>query len=765
MIKMLPPFRATLRALIAGILLFSCTNNQSPVTPAGSERNFTNPEIEKKISKLLAVMSLEEKLGQLNLRGTSSRSVAELDEVLKTAVRNGEVGSFLNIMNKDHREELQRIAVEESEHGIPLLFGRDVVHGFKTIFPIPLGQAASWNPELTKTGAEIAAREARSYGINWTFAPMMDISRDARWGRIAESFGEDPYLTSVMAVSSIEGFQGDFSGDHIAACAKHFVGYGAAEGGRDYNTAQIPEYLVREIYLPPFRASSKAGVATMMSAFNDISGVPASGNELTLSRILRQEWGFDGFVVSDWNSVVEMVDHGYAADNKDAALKGLTAGIDMEMMGTSYAAHLKELVNEGKIGMGLIDERVAAILRVKFKLGLFDDPGFDRKESGVILTPENKRAARAAAVESMVLLKNTAGLLPLDKTKKIALIGPLADAPHDQLGTWTFDGEEETSITPYMSLRELIGDKLTYVPGLEYSRSNDKSQFKAAIQAARKSDVIVFVGGEEAILSGEAHSRGNIDLPGKQEELIQQLKSTGKPLVLVIMAGRPVTLGNIIDYTDAILMAWHPGTIAGPALADLLLGMESPSGRLPVTWPKAVGQIPIYYNHYNTGRPATPEEYTHIDSIPVGVWQSSIGNTSHYLDLGYTPQYPFGYGLSYSTFTYGELALSAGQMPADGRIEISALVTNTGNRTAKEVVQLYTRDLAGDRVRPVRELKGFRKIELRAGESKTVTFTLHASDLAFWNQKMERVTEAGEFHVWIGPDASGGSIGKFEVTR
>jgi beta-glucosidase len=437
----------------------------------------------------------------------------------------------------------------------------------------------------------------------------------------------------------------------------------------------------------------------------------------------------------------------------------------MEMMGTSYAAHLKELVNEGKIGMGLIDERVAAILRVKFKLGLFDDPGFDRKESGVILTPENKRAARAAAVESMVLLKNTAGLLPLDKTKKIALIGPLADAPHDQLGTWTFDGEEETSITPYMSLRELIGDKLTYVPGLEYSRSNDKSQFKAAIQAARKSDVIVFVGGEEAILSGEAHSRGNIDLPGKQEELIQQLKSTGKPLVLVIMAGRPVTLGNIIDYTDAILMAWHPGTIAGPALADLLLGMESPSGRLPVTWPKAVGQIPIYYNHYNTGRPATPEEYTHIDSIPVGVWQSSIGNTSHYLDLGYTPQYPFGYGLSYSTFTYGELALSAGQMPADGRIEISALVTNTGNRTAKEVVQLYTRDLAGDRVRPVRELKGFRKIELRAGESKTVTFTLHASDLAFWNQKMERVTEAGEFHVWIGPDASGGSIGKFEVTR
>lgn len=753
--------RAVLPATL--ILIIGCT--PSPSDTVIPKRKFSNADIEHKVDSLLGLMTLEEKVGQMNLRGTSSRSDAELSDSLKDDVRAGRVGSFLNIMNKDHREELQRIAVEESKHGIPLLFGRDVIHGFKTIFPIPLGQAASWNPTLAEEGARISAREASTYGINWTFAPMMDVTRDPRWGRIAESLGEDPYLTSQLAVAMIEGFQGDFDQYSLAACAKHFAAYGAAEAGRDYNTAQVPEYLLRDIYLPPFRAASDAGVASMMAAFNDISGIPATGNKMTLEKILRQEWGYDGFVVSDWHSVIEMIPHGYAVDEKDAAAKAILAGTDMEMMSTAYEENLIQLVEEGKVPVEVLDERVAAILRVKYRIGLFDDPGFNRNEEGVILSEEHKAAARDAAVESMVLLRNEKNLLPLKSGTKVALIGPLADAPHEQLGTWTFDGEASTSVTPLQTFREELGADLHFVPALTHSRDKNTSQFNEALAAAARTDVILFVGGEEAILSGEAHSRGDITLPGRQEDLIRELSATGKPVILVVMAGRPITFENILQYTDAILMAWHPGTMAGPALYDLIFGLESPSGRLPVTWPKAVGQIPIYYNHYNTGRPATPDEYTPIDSIPVGAWQSSIGNTSHHLDYGYTPQWPFGFGLTYSTVEYSDLKLSQAQMTTDGSITVTALITNSGNRVAKEVVQLYVRDITGSRVRPVRELKGFQKITLDPGESREVSFTLDAGQLAFTTATMERRTEPGEFLLWVAPNAEAGLEAAFRVTE
>lgn len=726
----------------------------------------STPSVEKKIDSLLALMTLDEKIGQTSQRGTSSR-VKVLPEELKQAVKQGRVGSMLNVTDRNNVDELQRIAMQESPHGIPLLFGRDVIHGYKTIFPIPLAQAATWNPEVIEKGAGIAAAEASTNGIRWTFAPMLDISRDARWGRIAESPGEDPYLASEMARAYIRGFQGnDMSAPgKIAACIKHFVGYGAAEGGRDYNSAVISENLLRDVYLKPFQAAIDEGAATIMTSFNDLNGVPASGNRFTLKTILRDEWNFKGFVVSDWNSVTEMIAHGYCRDAKEAARKAANAGLDMEMMSTAYENHLKELIQEGKFTEAQLDDMVRNILRVKFQLGLFTNPYVDRSRDGVVLSEQHLASAKEAAIQSMVLLKNNNNRLPLKAGSKIALIGPLASAPHEQLGTWTFDGEEKDSKTPLTSMQDRFGKNVIYSAGLAYSRDKSKNGFTGAISAAKQSDVIVFMGGEESILSGEAHSRSNIDLLGVQEELIKELHKTGKPIVLVILAGRPITLGNILGDVDAVLMAWHPGTMAGPALTDILSGARSPSGKLPVTWPKAAGQIPIYYNHYNTGRPPSKETFVGIDDIPVGAWQSSLGNNSHYLDIGFEPQYPFGYGLSYTTFEYTGLSLSKTSMAMSETLTISATLSNTGKQTGTEVVQLYVRDLTGDVVRPVRELKGFKRITLDPGKKEAVTFSLNAADLSFYNQAMKEITEPGKFKVWIGTDSASGLEGEFEIVE
>lgn len=727
----------------------------------------TDRMIERKIDSLLVKMTLEEKIGQTAQRGESSLGNGELADELKNAVRMGLIGSFLNVTNPEHVKELQRIAVEESLNGIPLIFGRDVIHGYKTIFPIPLGLAATWNPDLVEKCTRVSAEEATTAGIKWTFAPMLDICRDPRWGRIAESPGEDPFLGSAMAKAYVKGFQGDELSDKtsIAACAKHFAAYGAAEGGRDYNSVNMSEQLLRDVYLKPFHAAQQAGAATFMASFNDINGVPSSGNEFLLKTILRNEWGFDGYVVSDWESVTEMINHGFCSDTMDAARRAAMAGLDMEMTSNAYEKNLKSLIQDDIITEEQLDEFVRNILRVKFRLGLFERPFTLRSPENVILTESNLDAARQAAIQSMVLLKNQGDILPLEKdVSRIAVIGPLADAPHEQLGTWVYDGEAKDSRTPLVSLREYLGeDRIIFEPGLEFSRQRSREGFEKAFEAAKKADFVLFFGGEESILSGEAHSRADINLPGAQEELITRLRDSGKPLILIIIAGRPITLTNIIDKTDAIIMAWHPGTMGGPAITKVLFGEASPGGRLPVTWPKTVGQIPIYYNHNNTGRPPTEETFIPIDSIPVGAWQSSLDNNSHYRDIGFKPQFPFGYGLTYTWFEYSNIRLSDEVIQHGETLEVSADIANMGTREGTETVQLYVRDLFGDVVRPVKELKGFKRIHLKPGEKQTVTFSLQAKDLAFHNQNMKLVTEPGQFKVWIGKNAEEGLEGDFEI--
>ncbi|MEP7108490.1 MAG: beta-glucosidase BglX [Ferruginibacter sp.] len=748
----------TLRILmLLVIFISSCGYSQSPA--------LSGIAIEKRIDSLIMKMSLAEKIGQTSQRGTSSR-VKILPEELKQAVRMGRVGSVLNVLDRNNVDELQRIAVKESPHGIPLLFGRDVIHGYRTIFPIPLGQAATWNPGIVERGAAIAAEEASTNGIRWTFAPMLDISRDPRWGRIAESAGEDPYLSSVLGKAYVNGFQGDdmSASNKIAACAKHFVGYGAAEGGRDYNSAIISENMLRDIYLKPFKAAVDAGVATVMTSFNDINGVPASGNKFILKTILRDEWKFKGFVVSDWNSIIEMVEHGYCADAKDAAYRAANATLDMEMTSTTYENYLATLIKEGKFTEARLNDMVRNILRIKFKLGLFKSPYVDRSRDDKVLSEEHLAVAKEAAIESLVLLKNKNSLLPLSKqVGKVALIGPLANAPHEQLGTWIFDGKDADAITPLTSLQAELGSNLLFVPALANSRDKSTLAFNEAIAAAKQADVVLFFGGEESILSGEAHSRADINLPGAQEQLIKELRKTGKPIVLVILAGRPITIGNILNDVDAIMMAWHPGTMAGPAITDVLFGKSSPSGRLPVTWPKSAGQIPVYYNHVNTGRPPNPKSFVQLDSIPVGAWQSSLGNASHYLDLGFEPQYPFGYGLQYTSFEYSNMTISNAIVPMNGSVNVTATITNAGRLPGVEVVQLYVQDLVADIVQPVRELKGFKKIALDPGQKQEVMFTIKAKELSFHNQAMKEVTEPGKFKVWIGGNASEGLEAAFEL--
>lgn len=722
-------------------------------------------DIEVRVDDLVARMTLEEKIGQTTQRHLSGIDTAP--DWAREAVAAGRIGSFLNVAPPELLDELQRIAVEDSRLGIPLLFGRDVIHGYKTIFPIPLGLAASWNPEHARQGARVSAVEATTAGYRWTFAPMMDIARDPRWGRIAESFGEDPFLASAFAAAMVEGFQTDDPTDPtaMAACAKHFVGYGAAEGGRDYNTAWIPEREMRDVYLKPFRAAANAGCLSMMSAFQDINGIPASGNRRYLKDVLRDEWGWDGFVVSDWDSVVELIQHGFAADEKEAARRAFNAGVNMEMSSDAYEKHLAELIKEGAVAEAWLDEMVRQILRAKFRLGLFESPHRASGQESRILRPESLQLARQAAIDSVVMLKNDNGVLPLAKEgRTYAVIGPMADAPHDQMGTWVFDGEAKDSVVPLQAITDLIGkDAVHYAPGLTYSRDAARDGFAAAIDAAKRSDAVLFFGGEESLLSGEAHSLADLGLRGAQNELIGELAALGKPLVLIVMSGRPNTMQAQIAESDAVLVAFHGGTMAGPALADLLFGIAAPSGRLPVTWPVQVGQVPIYYNHRNTGRPPSPETFVPLDRLPPGSSQFSTGSKSFYIDIGYQPAFPFGFGLTYSTFDYRDLELSAESIPLGGSIEATATITNTGAREATEVVQLYVRDLAGDVTRPVRELKGFQRVALAPGASRKVSFKLHTDELSFHNSGMKEVTEPGEFHLWVAPHAAGGLQGTFRI--
>ncbi|NNJ65395.1 MAG: beta-glucosidase BglX [Xanthomonadales bacterium] len=698
-------------------------------------------------------MTVEEKIGQMS---QVQAAVGSIPEELRSAVAAGRIGSILNEVDVEVVNELQRIAVEDSRLGIPLMMGRDVIHGFRTILPIPLGQAATFNPGLVRKGARMAALEAASTGVNWTFAPMIDISRDARWGRIAESFGEDPYLTGVLGAAMVMGFQGEDFGElgNIAACAKHLAGYGASESGRDYNTTNIPENELRNVYLQPFKAAVDAGVATLMTSFSDLDGVPASGNRFLLKQVLRDEWRFDGFVVSDWASIHQLTVHGFAANDSEAAFEAANAGLNMEMATSTYREHLPELLESGRISMEQIDSMVSDILRVKLRLGLFEDPYTDPSEFPATANDGHLAIAQELALQSIVLLENRDAALPLDSgsLESLAVIGPLADDPYEQLGTWIFDGDPSISQTPLQAIRRLVGDEVevTHVRAMETSRSRTTDGFDEAVDAAKASDAVVVFLGEESILSGETHSRADIGLPGNQAELLAALRSAGKPVIAVIQAGRPLTLADVQGDVDALLFAWHPGTMGGPAIADVLFGVESPSGKLPATFPLMVGQEPIYYNHKNTGRPATAEDFTHMDDLPVRMPQSSWGFASFHLDAGFKPLYEFGYGLSYADFAYSDIGVSPPEAALGETVTVTAQVQNAGKVEAEEVVQLYIRDLVGNVTRPVRELKGFQRIRLKPGERREVSFTLGPDDLEFYGREMKPITEAGTFHVWIG---------------
>lgn len=720
-----------------------------------------NTEIENKVEALLQKMTMEEKLGQMN-----QLSPWDFEE-LAARVRKGEVGSILNVVNPEEINKIQKIAVEESRLGIPLIVSRDVIHGYKTIFPIPLGQAATFNPEVVKEGARVAAIEASADGIRWTFAPMIDVARDPRWGRIAESCGEDPYLNAVMGTAMIKGYQGDSLNDPtaIAACAKHFVAYGAAEGGRDYNSTFIPERVLRNVYLPPFKAAADAGCATFMTSFNDNDGVPSTANSFVLKDVLRKEWKYDGMVVTDWASALEMVNHGFCTDGKDAAEKSVNAGVDMEMVSETFIQNLKQSIAENKVSMETIDNAVRNILRLKFRLGLFDNPYVVTPQT-VKYAEKHLQTAKTAAEQSVILLKNENQTLPFtDKIKTLAVIGPMADAPYEQMGTWVFDGEKEHTQTPLTAIKEMYGNKVKVIfeKGLDYSRDKNTTGIARAVNAARQADAVVVFVGEESILSGEAHSLANLNLQGAQSQLIKELAATGKPVVTVVMAGRQLVIADEVKISDAMLYSFHPGTMGGPAIADILFGKVNPSGKTPVTFPRMSGQVPIYYAQHKTGRPANPTEML-IDEIPVEAGQTSVGCRSFYLDAGNSPLFPFGYGLSYTTFEYSNLSLASDKLTAQDTLSISFTLKNTGKYDGTEVVQLYVQDKVGSVTRPVKELKRFQRVTLKAGESTQVSLNLPVSELAFWGYDMNYTVEPGDFTLWVGTNSAEGLTKDFSVS-
>jgi beta-glucosidase len=742
--------RARLTSLLILFALFAAMMNVAAQRRAVSRRSQAG--IEQKINALLARMTLEEKLGQLQqLDGHADGNFRpeHLD-----LVRKGQLGSFLNVRGVKNTNAVQRVAVEESRLKIPALFGFDVIHGYRTVFPIPLGQASSWDPRAIERAESIAAKEASAAGVRWTFAPMVDIARDPRWGRIAEGAGEDPFLGAAIARARVRGFQGaDYSApDKILACAKHWVAYGAAESGRDYNTTDMSETTLREVYFPPFKATVDAGVGTFMSAFNDLNGVPTSANPFTLTQVLRREWKFDGFVVSDYESVKELMNHGLAATEAEAARAGVNAGVDMEMVSRLYNKHGAQLIKEGKVSQATIDEAVRRVLRIKFRLGLFDNPYADEaRERSDIMNAEHLAAAREIAGRSMVLLRNERETLPLAKSlKAIAVIGPLADDQKNLIGSWTGDGKAEDTVTMLAGIKAKVSPqtKILYAKGCDLACENADG-FAEAVRVAKESNAAIIVVGESAEMSGEAASRSSLDLPGRQLDLIKAIHATGKPYVVVLMNGRPLTINWIAENSPAVLETWFAGTQAGNAISDVLFGDVNPGGKLPVTFPRNTGQIPIYYNYKNTGRPP------------------DVNNkyTSKYLDVPVTPLFPFGFGLSYTQFQFTNLQLSTAKIRADGRLSVSVEVENTGKRAGDEVVQLYVRDVAASRTRPVRELKGFERVTLNAGEKRRVTFTLTPEQLGFYNREMRFVVEPGEFKIFVGNSSVGGLEASFEVTE
>ena len=729
--------------------------------------------VERRIDDLLAQMTLEEKIAQMTQvnGGKVSDDIAE-------QVRAG-VGSMLNSVGAE-ANYYQRIAVEESRLGIPMIFARDVIHGFRTIFPIPLGQAATFDPAIVEEGARIAAEEAVQAGLRWTFSPMVDVARDPRWGRVAEGYGEDTYLASVMGAAAVRGYQGNDSIVRMAACVKHFAGYAASEGGRDYNSTWIPEIQLRETYLPPFKAAIDAGSLSIMCAFNDLNGVPASGNKHLNVDILRDEWQFDGVLVSDWASLQNMNNQGNSANLKEATQLCMNAQMDMDMEGHGYPRHLKELVEEGKVSEETIDNCVRNILRMKFRLGLFDNP-YCYTENPEYFTPEALAAAQKAAEESAVLLKNN-GVLPIANRQSpitILVCGPMANAPHEQNGTWCFDKDDAMTITPMMAFRELAKEgkiRLIEQKGEHWSREFNKENIATLARLAKQADVVLYFGGEESILSGEARSRAVLNLPGDQSEQIRAIKATGKPVVLTVMAGRPLCIREDIDRVDAVLYAFHGGTMQGPALANLIMGEVAPSGRLPMTFPIGEGQIPFYYNYKMPSRLMAKSPKL-INDIPLRAYQFSVGETSYWLEYGNKPLYPFGYGLTYTSFEYGPVVLSDTSLIASSphRLIASCEISNTGNRDAVAVPQLYIRDVIGSLTRPLRELKGFQRVEIPVGETRTVTFEISEQELAYWhlaegvslgeNGPYTFSAEKGDFHVWIAPHSAEGHPAQFTLKK
>lgn len=697
--------------------------------------------IAEKVDSLLRQMTLEEKVGQLTLY-TSDYDVTgpSIRESYKEDIRAGKVGAIFNAFGAEYTRELQRMAVEETRLGIPLLFGYDVIHGHRTIFPIPLGEAASWDMDAIYRSARIAAEEASAEGLHWTFAPMCDIARDPRWGRIAEGAGEDVFLASEIARTRVKGFQGDGIGklNSVMACIKHFAAYGAAQAGRDYHTVDISERVLREVYLPPYRAGIEAGAATVMTSFNELDGVPATGNKFLMTDILRNEWGFDGFVVTDYTSIMEMIPHGVAEDTAAATALAVKAGVDMDMQAGFYNASLPQLVKEGKISEDMLNRSVARILRKKFELGLFDDPyrySDVERERATVMKESFLETARDVARKSIVLLKNEGQLLPLSKSiRRLAVIGPLADNKREMIGSWSAAGDWKKAVTLLEGIKEKVpGAQITYAKGCEIDDQSTDG-FAEAVRAARQADAVILAVGEAAWMSGEAASRASLDLPGVQQQLVEAIHKTGKPIVVVLMNGRPLTINWIDEHIPAILETWFSGTQAGHAIADVLFGDYNPSGKLPVTFPRSVGQIPIFYSVKNTGRPMDPDNKY----------------TSKYLDIPNDPLYPFGYGLSYTSFSYGDIVLSTDAITVNDTISISCTITNTGTRAGEEVVQLYLRDPVASVTRPVKELKGFKKIALQPGESKTVTFAINANDLSFYRRDMTFGPEPGLFKVYIG---------------
>ena len=717
-----------------------------------------SPEVERRVDQILSRMTLAEKIGQMN-QVSAGGEVANYAD----ALRKGQIGSILNEVDPVKVNEFQRICVEESRLGIPLLVGRDVIHGFHTVFPIPLGLASTFDPALVAAGARVASVEATGQGVRWTFSPMLDIARDPRWGRIAEGSGEDTWLDARMAEAMVRGYQGDLSdATSMAACIKHFAGYGAAEGGRDYNSTFLTERQLRNVYLPPFEAAVKAGALTLMTSFNDNDGVPSTGNVFLVKDVLRGEWGFDGLVVTDWNSMGEMINHGFGVDRKDVARKSLDAGVDMDMMTYGFLSHLEELVHSGAVKESDIDQAVRNILRVKILLGLFENPYVDVKAGEAVqYAPEHLAAAQKTAEESAILLKND-GVLPLkaDAVRNILVTGPMADAPHEQLGTWAFDGQSAHTITPLKALQERFPGKVTYVQGLKNSRSR-RDRFDDVVAAARRADVVLVFLGEEAILSGEAHSLADLNLKGAQSELLAALKAVGKPVVATVMAGRPLTIERDLPNCGAMLYAFHPGTMGGPALVNLLFGDVNPSGKTPITFLRTVGQAPLYYSHNMTGRPYNGE--TLLDNIPEEAGQTSLGNTSYYLDYGAYPLFPFGYGLSYTTFAYSGIALDRETYGTEDTVQVSFTLANTGTCAGTEVVQVYVRDLVGSITRPVKELKHFERVTLEPGESRTMKVGIPVADLAFVGLDGVKKVEPGDFQLWVAGDSASGKPVSFEV--